>query len=133
MTIVFAAIGAAALSQSTNITAQIPPDLAIASTIFKTGWQARYTNNYAVSRMVLSHIRIGMTTNQVLELLGGPDQASDRYWSYDLFYSMNINVTFGEEGTVTKITCPLLHGSKKAEPQRGAEPSSAGAAEGRSR
>jgi len=104
------------LGQRKSTGAELPAEVAQASAAFKTGWQARYPEHYAVSRTLLPWIEKGMTKKEVEGLLGSPDGKSDGRWDYTLFYSMFISVTFGVEGTVTEVSSPLLSESWKAEP-----------------
>jgi len=69
------------------------------------------SNDYEVSRILLSQLEVGMTTSGVTALLGPPDRKkpadNGTYWSYTLFYSHFIDVTFDPAGKVTKVHSSL--------------------------
>jgi hypothetical protein len=60
----------------------------------------------AASKLV-PHLRIGMTTNEVENLLGKPDNVREHgdgvLYEYGLFYSLFINVQFDSNGKVQEI------------------------------
>ena len=120
-------------TEPTPFTADRPEQaaqLADASAAFKTGIKARMSNDYEVSRLLLSQVEAGMATSGVAELLGPPDSKksaeNETYWSYTLFYSQFIDITFDPEGKVTKVHSSLDYPSnEKGEQSPGAYSSKA--------
>jgi len=78
-------------------------EIAKASAEFKANPGFR---QHAASKLV-PHLRIGMTTNEVENLLGKPDNVREYgdgvLYEYGLFYSLFINVQFDSNGKVQKI------------------------------
>jgi len=99
----------------------LPPEVVKASEEFRKGWQTRHIDDYAVSRVLLPCLRIGMTKDAVRQLFGLPDGERDDWWSYTLFWSMYIDVRYGPEETVVQIDSPLLNESLNAEPNTTAD------------
>ncbi len=83
--------------------ANLEREVAKASAEFKANPGFR---QHAASKLV-PHLRIGMTTNEVENLLGKPDNVREHgdgvLYEYGLFYSLFINVQFDSNGKVQKI------------------------------
>jgi len=91
--------------------AKFSPGIAKAIHEFQT--KSRAEDNYAVPRKLLPLLKLGLSKDEVKEILGEPrkittGEQGGSYWSYGLFYSMFIDVEFNREGKLVEVQSPLL-------------------------